>query len=111
MGNANPKEKKEMKGLITICSDCGAKTELQEISIEFERKGIRATMSGIVAMVCPNCGKEYVPGDIAGDVIDVVSRTIDETEGLLKRTEAHRKSLLLERPILAAKQLELTLAT
>jgi len=110
MGNANPKEKKEMKGLITICSECGTKTELQEISIEFERKGIRATMSGILAMVCRNCGEKYVPGDIAGDVIDVVSRTIDETENLLKRTEAHRKSLLLEHPILAAKRLELTLA-
>jgi len=99
-----------MKGLITICSECGTKTELQEISIEFERKGIRATMSGILAMVCRNCGEKYVPGDIAGDVIDVVSRTIDETENLLKRTEAHRKSLLLEHPILAAKRLELTLA-
>lgn len=99
-----------MKGLITICSECGAKTELQEISIEFERKGIRASMSGILAMECPNCGEKYVPEDIAGDVIDVVSRTIDETESLLKRTEAHRKNLLLERPVLAPKRLELTLA-
>lgn len=111
MGNPNPKEKKEMKGLIATCSECGTKTELQEISIEFERKAIRATMSGVLAMVCPNCGEKYVPGDIAGDVIEVVSRTIDETEGLLKRTEAHRKSLLSELPVLAAKQLELTLST
>ena len=40
----------------------------------------------------------------------MVSRTIDETHGLLKRTEAHRKGLLLDRPVLTAKRLELTLA-
>ena len=51
MGNAKPKEKKEMKGLITICSECGAKTELQEISIEFERKGIRAILFGMAIAV------------------------------------------------------------
>ena len=99
-----------MKGLITICSGCGTKTELQEISINFERKGIRAIMTGIPAMVCPKCGEEYVPGDIAGDVIDTVSRTIDETEGLLKRTETHRKNLLIEHPVSPPKPLELTLA-
>ena len=100
-----------MKSLITICSECGEKTELQEITIEFERKGVSATMSGILAMVCPNCGEKYVPGDIAGDVIDIVSHTIDETEELLKKTEAHRKGLLLKYPISAPKRLELILAT
>jgi len=65
---------------------------------------------GIPAMVCPKCGEEYVPGDIAGDVIDTVSRTIDETEGLLKRTETHRKNLLTEHPISPPKPLELTSA-
>lgn len=73
-----------MKGLITYCSECQAKTELREITIEFERKGVQAIMSGIPAMVCPNCGEKYVPGDISGDVIDIVSRTIDDTESLLK---------------------------
>ena len=46
---------------LTICSECGTKTEFQEISIDFERKGIHATISGILAMVCPNCGEKYVP--------------------------------------------------
>jgi len=100
-----------MKGLVTTCSECRIKTELQEITVEFERKGIRATMSGILAMVCPKCGEKYIPGDIAGDVIDIVSHTIDETEELLKKTKAHRKDLLLKYPISASKRLELTLAT
>ncbi|MFH0811672.1 MAG: YgiT-type zinc finger protein [Pseudomonadota bacterium] len=104
-------EEKEMKGLISICSKCRTKTELQEITIEFERKGIHATMSGILAMICPNCGEKYVPGDIAGDVIEIVSHTIDETRELLKKTEAHRRDLLLKFPISATKRLELILAT
>jgi len=74
-----------MKGLITVCSECGAKTELREITIEFERKGIQATMSGIPAMVCPNCGEQYIPGDISGDMIDIVSSAIDQLESLLRR--------------------------
>ncbi|HID87210.1 MAG TPA: YgiT-type zinc finger protein [Anaerolineae bacterium] len=98
-----------MKGLITVCSECGTKTELQEITIEFERKGVRAAMSGIPAMVCPNCGEQYVPGDIAGDVIDIVSLIIDETEELLKRTEARRRKLLLDWPAIPPKRLELAL--
>jgi YgiT-type zinc finger domain-containing protein len=73
-----------MKGLITICSECGNKTELREINIAFERKGVRATMSGIPAMVCPNCGEEYVPSEIASTVVDAVSRTVDGTVDLLK---------------------------
>ncbi len=83
-----------MKGLITVCSECGTKTELQTIDIEFERKGVRALMSGIPAMVCPQCDKEYVPGEIAGAVIETVSRTIDETADLLKRTHTLRQRLI-----------------
>lgn len=98
-----------MKGLIRCCSECQAETELREISIEFERKGVRAIMSGIPAMVCTNCGEKYVPGDIAGYIIDIVSRTIDDTESLLKKTEAQRKSLFIDRSVLSPERLELIL--
>ncbi len=83
-----------MKGLITVCSECGTKTELREISIEFERKGVRAIMSGIPAMVCPQCGQEYVPGEIANMVVKTVSRTIDETAELLKHAQTLRQQLI-----------------
>ena len=36
-----------MKGLKKICSECGGKTELQAISLEVERHGIKATMTGV----------------------------------------------------------------
>lgn len=100
-----------MKGLITVCSECQTDTEPQEITITFERKGVRAAMSGIPAMVCPNCGTEYVPGDIAGDVIRIVSRAIDETEALLKQTDVHRKELMQDRSSSLPERLELALTS
>ena len=69
MGNADAQEKKTMKGLITICSECQTPTELRDITITFERNGIRAAMSGIPAMVCPHCVQEYVPGKSASSCI------------------------------------------
>jgi hypothetical protein len=100
-----------MKGLVTVCSECNINTELREISIRFERKGVRAAMGGIPAMVCPRCEQEYVPGDIAGDVIDTVSRTIDDTEALLKRSEERRRELLPGHRGGVTERLELALAT
>ncbi len=82
-----------IKGLITVCSECQTPTELREINIEFERKGVQATMSGVPAMVCPECGEEYVPGEIAGVVVRAVSRTIDETVDLLKYTHTLHQQL------------------
>jgi len=99
-----------MKGLITICSECGNKTELREINIKFERKGVRATMSGIPAMVCPNCGEEYVPSGIASTVVDAVSRTIDGTVDLLKQARMLRRQLVPEGKIAMQECLELALA-
>lgn len=77
----------------------------------FERHGITAAMSGIPAMVCPQCGQEYVPGEIAGDVIDTGSRTIDATEALLKRTDHHCGELFPNRTGLPPERLELALAS
>ena len=99
-----------IKGIVTTCSECGTRTELREISIEFERKGVQATMSGIPAMVCPQCGEEYVPGEIANAVVDTVSRTIDGTADLLKQTLAFRRELLPTGQITIQECLELAVA-
>lgn len=56
-----------MKGLRTTCSECGTATVFQEITIDFERKGVKAVVSGVPAMVCPRWGEKYVPGEIAGE--------------------------------------------
>ena len=99
----------ETRSLITCCAKCNCSTELREITIEFERKGIRATMRGIPAMVCPQCGEEHVPGEIAGDVIDTVSKAIDDTEALLKRSDQQRRELAPAQGQWSPEQLELTL--
>lgn len=112
MGVTKPKEKEAtMKGLMKVCSECDSKTELREIAIEFERKQVRATMSGIPAMVCPQCGQEYVPGDVAADVLETVSRTIDDMEALLKRSERRRRKLLPGQSVSSPGRLELALAS
>lgn len=41
MDYASPKEK-TMKGLRTICSECGTATVFQEVAIDFERKGVKS---------------------------------------------------------------------
>ena len=99
-----------MKGLVMICPECGTKTELREITIAFERKGIQATMSGIPAMVCPNCGEQYVPGEIAGDVIDSVSSAVDQLESPLRRAQARCRELLPKTAVPSPGRLELVLA-
>ena len=100
-----------MKGLITVCSECRTPTELRDITITFERNRIKASMSGIPAMVCPHCGQEYVPGEISGDIIDTVSRTIDSTEVLLKRTDHRRKELFPDASEISPDRLELALVS
>ena len=111
MGDDDSKEAQEtIKGMIKVCSECEARTELREISIKFERRGVRATMSGIPAMVCPQCGEEYVPGEIASAVVDTVSRTIDGTADLLKQTQAFRRKLLLTGRVTMREGLELAVA-
>ena len=99
-----------MKGLMKICTECDTPTQLGLITIEFERKGIRATMSGIPAMVCPKCGEQYVPGEIASTVVMVVSRTIDETVEMYKTIHKLRQQLRLPRKENIPERLELSLA-
>ena len=99
-----------IKGIVTTCSECGTPTELREISIEFERKGVQATMSGVPAMVCPQCGEEYVPGEVASAVVDTISRTIDGTADLLKQTLAFRRELFPTGQVTIQECLELAVA-
>ncbi len=99
-----------MKGLITICTECNTPTELKIIAIEFERKGIKAVMSGIPAMVCPQCGEQYVPGDIATVVVSTVSRLIDGTVDLLNQAHGLRQQLMPSVQSMMSERLELSLA-
>jgi YgiT-type zinc finger domain-containing protein len=99
-----------MKGLMQICTECNTPTQLGLVIIDFERKGIRATMSGIPAMVCPECGEQYIPGEIASSVAMVISRTIDETVEMYKTIHNLRQQLRLPLKENTPECLELSLA-
>ena len=45
------------------CSQCGSPVRVRTVKQEFEREGIRVSMSGIRALVCSKCGEIYLaPG-------------------------------------------------
>ena len=46
-------------GLETPCSECGGRAEYRIISQDFEREGVRVTISGLRVLVCSQCGEIY----------------------------------------------------
>ena len=45
------------------CSECGGPVRARKIKQEFEREGIRVSVSGVRALVCGRCGEVYfAPG-------------------------------------------------
>ena len=45
------------------CSECGGPVHTRKIRQEFERGGVRVSVSGIRALVCDRCGEVYfAPG-------------------------------------------------
>ena len=41
------------------CSECAGRVEQRVISQEFEREGVRITISGLRVLVCSQCGEIY----------------------------------------------------
>ena len=41
------------------CSECGGEVRSRTITQEFEREGLRVSVSGIRALVCTACGEVY----------------------------------------------------
>jgi len=52
-----------------LCADCRHQTRWQEVSHEFERDGLRVRISGIPAMVCPNCGAVSYPASVSDRIL------------------------------------------
>ncbi|TDA70540.1 MAG: YgiT-type zinc finger protein [Clostridia bacterium] len=50
------------------CGECGSKTVWQKLPLDFERKGIKVTISEVEAMVCPNCHEIYLSPEVAEKV-------------------------------------------
>jgi YgiT-type zinc finger domain-containing protein len=64
VGNANAAREKKMKrALHAPCLECGGSVRTRKIKQEFEREGIRVSVSGVRALVCSRCGEVYfAPG-------------------------------------------------
>jgi len=44
------------------CVDCGVQTHWGKVEVSFEYEGLRLSIAGVDGMICPQCGREYVPG-------------------------------------------------
>jgi YgiT-type zinc finger domain-containing protein len=76
------------------CSECGGELRPQAISQEFERGGVRVSVSGIRALVCERCGEIYFEPGGAQALVEAVNRlfaladTNDQHKGRLLATIA-----------------------
>ncbi|TDA64029.1 MAG: YgiT-type zinc finger protein [Clostridia bacterium] len=71
MGNAAYQAKKgvpKVSSKTRKCSECGRQTVWQKVPLDFERKGIKVTISEVEAMVCPNCHEVYFSPEVAEKV-------------------------------------------
>lgn len=67
------------------CSECGGSLRRRTIRQEFEREGIRVSVSGIRAFVCSRCGEVYfAPGG--------AQALVDAANGLFALARRNRQS-------------------
>lgn len=63
-----------MKDLMhSPCSECGGVVRYRAITQEFEREGLRVSVSGIRALVCTGCGEVYLEPGAAQALVEAVN--------------------------------------
>ncbi len=72
------------------CSECGGTVRLRTISQEFEREGMRISVSGIRALVCAKCGAAYFEPGGAQALVEAADRLF----ALAKRNRQHKGKLV-----------------
>ena len=55
------------------CTKCKVITEWKSIPINYAVNGVNVHIDKVMAMVCPECGEEYLPGQEAL----VISKAVD----------------------------------
>lgn len=79
-----------MKDLMhSPCSECGGTVCHREITQEFEREGLRVSVSGIHALVCTVCGEVYFEPGGAQALVEAVDRLF----ALARRNHQHKGKL------------------
>ena len=59
------------------CTICG-QAEPQPGTVTLEREDATFVMKGVPALVCPNCGEEYVRPEVSAHVLDVAEQEFRE---------------------------------
>ncbi len=61
------------------CTICGqAETQPGTVTVTLEREDATFVMNGVPALVCPNCGEEYVNPEVSARVLDVAEQAFRE---------------------------------
>jgi YgiT-type zinc finger domain-containing protein len=84
VGNAaDAAEKETVKTVRTmkkarLCSECRqARMEFRVSAMEFEEDGIHVKVSGVRAMVCPNCGATSFPPGVMDEILKTVNAVFE----------------------------------
>jgi len=61
-------------GVKRICSECKIENEPREITLHFERNGIRVKIVGVPAIVCLRCGQEYIAAPVSKEALKIAGQ-------------------------------------
>jgi YgiT-type zinc finger domain-containing protein len=75
--------------LRSACSECGGSVHSRTITQEFEREGLRVSVSGIRALVCTKCDAVYFEPGGAQALVEAVNSLF----ALAKRNRQHKGKL------------------
>ena len=75
--------------LCSACSECGGAVRSRTITQEFEREGLRVSVSGIRALVCTKCDAVYFEPGGAQALVEAVNSLF----ALAKRNHQHKGKL------------------
>ena len=75
--------------LRSACSECGSTVRSRTITQEFEREGLRVSVSGIRALVCTKCDAVYFEPGGAQALVEAVNGLF----ALAKRNQQHKGKL------------------
>lgn len=79
-----------MKDLMhSPCSECGGEVLSRTITQEFEREGLRISVSGIRALVCMACGEVYFEPGGAQALVEAADSLFD----FARRNRQHKGKL------------------
>ena len=73
------------------CFQCGGVMERRAITQEFEREGLRVSVSGVQALACTQCGEVYFEPGGAQALVDAVNTLF----ALARRNRQHKGSLVV----------------